>query len=84
MFFRRLLTHRWKSITIKLTIVNLIGGEYVPVKLKISCIGIIVLAAIGLAASLPPIPQNAAYHVFADEDSTKSPFRKFLDKGNIL
>lgn len=38
------------------------------VKMRVCCIGFIILAAIGLVASLPPIPQNTGYHVFADEE----------------
>ncbi|MDR1702403.1 MAG: ceramidase [Sporomusaceae bacterium] len=35
-------------------------------KMKMVCIGFGVLLAVGLIANLPPIPQDPAYHVFAD------------------
>lgn len=36
-------------------------------KLKIVCIGFSVVVAIGVVVSLPPIPQDMAYHAFADD-----------------
>jgi predicted membrane channel-forming protein YqfA (hemolysin III family) len=35
-------------------------------QIKVGCIGLIVLFAIGIAVCLPPIPQDVAYHSFAD------------------
>lgn len=37
-------------------------------KMKIGCLGFIVLLAIGLAASISPIPQDTTYHIFANKE----------------